>query len=29
MQVALAGVPFVDIMATMCDASIPLTVGEW
>jgi oligopeptidase B len=28
-KVALAGVPFVDIMVTMADASIPLTVGEW
>ena len=28
-KVAVAGVPFVDIMTTMCDASIPLTVGEW
>jgi len=28
-KVALAGVPFVDLMATMCDPSIPLTVGEW
>eukprot|EP00976_Prorocentrum_cordatum_P038541 784375-Prorocentrum_minimum.AAC.1 len=28
-KVALAGVPFVDLMTTMCDASIPLTVGEW
>jgi len=26
---ALAGVPFVDTMVTMCDASIPLTVEEW
>lgn len=28
-KVAVAGVPFVDLMTTMCDASIPLTVGEW
>ncbi|CCW64566.1 unnamed protein product [Phytomonas sp. EM1] len=28
-QVALAGVPFVDVMTTMCDPSIPLTIGEW
>lgn len=28
-RVALAGVPFVDIMNTMCDPSIPLTTGEW
>ncbi|RNF01285.1 oligopeptidase b [Trypanosoma rangeli] len=28
-QVALAGVPFVDVMTTMCDPSIPLTTGEW
>lgn len=27
--VALAGVPFVDVMNTMCDPSIPLTTGEW
>ena len=26
---AVAGVPILDIMTTMCDASIPLTVGEW
>ena len=26
---ALAGVPFVDTMVTMCDPSIPLTVEEW
>jgi oligopeptidase B len=26
---ALAGVPFVDTMVSMCDASIPLTVEEW
>ncbi|EAN88116.1 oligopeptidase b [Trypanosoma cruzi] len=28
-RVALAGVPFVDVMTTMCDPSIPLTTGEW
>lgn len=28
-HVALAGVPFVDVMTTMCDPSIPLTTGEW
>jgi len=28
-NVALAGVPFVDVMNTMCDPSIPLTTGEW
>ena len=27
--VALAGVPFVDVMTTMCDPTIPLTTGEW
>ena len=26
---AYAGVPFVDVMTTMCDPTIPLTVGEW
>lgn len=25
----VAGVPFVDLMNTMCDPSIPLTTGEW
>jgi oligopeptidase B len=25
----VAGVPFVDVMTTMCDPSIPLTVTEW
>jgi len=28
-DVAVAGVPFVDVMVTMCDPSIPLTVIEW
>ena len=28
-DVAVAGVPFVDVMTTMCDPSIPLTVIEW
>jgi len=28
-RAALAGVPFVDLMVTMCDPSIPLTTGEW
>ena len=27
--VCIAGVPFVDLMATMCDSTIPLTVMEW
>ena len=26
---AVAAVPFVDVMVSMCDASVPLTVGEW
>ena len=26
---AFAGVPYVDVMNTMSDASIPLTTGEW
>ena len=26
---AFAGVPFVDLVTTMCDASIPLTTNEW
>jgi len=26
---AVAGVPFVDIMVTMSDPSIPLTITEW
>ena len=26
---SIAGVPFVDLMVTMCDASIPLTTEEW
>eukprot|EP00536_Pseudo-nitzschia_multiseries_P000997 jgi/Psemu1/179957/e_gw1.12.138.1 len=28
-RVAILGVPFVDLVATMTDASIPLTAGEW
>ena len=28
-KAALAGVPFVDLMVTMCDSSIPLTCEEW
>ena len=28
-RAALAGVPFVDLMVTMCDPSIPLTTEEW
>eukprot|EP00948_MAST-09A_sp_MAST-9A-sp1_P003222 g3222.t1 len=28
-KVVLAGVPFVDVMNTMSDPSIPLTTGEW
>ena len=28
-RVAIMGVPFVDLVATMMDASIPLTAGEW
>lgn len=28
-RAAIAGVPFVDLITTMCDPSIPLTVGEW
>eukprot|EP00940_MAST-03C_sp_MAST-3C-sp2_P002597 g2597.t1 len=28
-HVAIAGVPFVDLMTTMCDPSIPLTTNEW
>lgn len=28
-KVAVAGVPFVDIINTMSDPSIPLTTGEW
>ena len=29
LRVAIFGVPFVDLVATMTDASIPLTSGEW
>lgn len=28
-QVVVTGVPFVDLMNTMCDPTIPLTSGEW
>lgn len=28
-RTVIAGVPFVDIMNTMCDPTIPLTVPEW
>ncbi len=28
-KVAIAGVPFVDVMTTMSDPSIPLTIVEW
>ncbi|KAL1508575.1 hypothetical protein AB1Y20_004674 [Prymnesium parvum] len=28
-KAAVAGVPFVDLMVTMCDPSIPLTTEEW
>ena len=28
-KIAVAGVPFVDCVNTMCDPSIPLTTGEW
>jgi len=28
-KACIAGVPFVDLVVSMCDPSIPLTVGEW
>jgi len=28
-KAAVGGVPFVDLMTTMSDPSIPLTIGEW
>jgi oligopeptidase B len=28
-KAVVAGVPFVDVMTTMCDPSIPLTTNEW
>ncbi len=28
-RVAILGVPFVDVLTTMCDPSIPLTTPEW
>jgi protease II len=28
-SVVIAGVPFVDVMTTMCDPTIPLTISEW
>lgn len=28
-EVAILGVPFVDVVCTMTDASIPLTTAEW
>jgi oligopeptidase B len=28
-RAAILGVPFVDVVGTMIDASIPLTAGEW
>lgn len=28
-KASIAGVPFVDVMNSMCDSTIPLTTGEW